>query len=95
MTGECIIRITMDASSQYLTIGIHDNGPGVDEEKLAAMRNFTVKPEGHGIGLKNIYERLSICYEEFSFMMDSQPDCGMHITIRLPKDHAREENGEK
>ena len=92
MPGDCIIRITMDASAQYLTIGIHDNGPGVDEEKLAAMRNFTVKPEGHGIGLKNIYERLSICYDEFSFSMDSQPGCGMHITIRLPKKTKEMEN---
>ena len=92
MQGDCIIRITMDASAQYLTIGVHDNGPGVDEEKLAAMRNFTVKPEGHGIGIKNIYERLSICYDEFTFNMDSQPGCGMHITIRLPKKTKEMEN---
>ena len=92
MQGDCIIRITMDASAQYMTIGIHDNGPGVDEEKLAAMRNFTVKPEGHGIGIKNIYERLSICYDEFTFNMDSQPGCGMHITIRLPKKTKEMEN---
>ena len=82
----------MDASAQYLTIGVHDNGPGVDQEKLAAMRNFTVKPEGHGIGIKNIYERLSICYDEFTFNMDSQPGCGMHITIRLPKKTKEMEN---
>lgn len=92
MPGDCIIRITMDASAQYLTIGIHDNGPGVDEEKLAAMRNFTVKPEGHGIGIKNIYERLSICYDEFTFNMESQLGCGMHIMIRLPKKTKEMEN---
>ncbi len=85
MQGPCTIRVEAEASDQYLSVGIHDNGPGVDAEKLEAMRSFTVQPEGHGIGLKNIHERLEICYEHYDFSMNSSPGEGMHIMLRLPR----------
>lgn len=89
MQGPCTIQVEAEASEQCLAVGIHDNGPGVDAEKLEAMRSFTVQPEGHGIGLKNIHERLEICYEQYDFSMNSAPGEGMHIMLRLPRQTKR------
>lgn len=85
MKGHCVIRIAAKASEQELRLEIHDNGPGVDAQKLEAMRNFTVQPEGHRIGLKNIHERLDICYENYDFVMNSEPEKGMHLLLCLPR----------
>mgnify|MGYP000010137389 CR=1 FL=1 len=49
---------------------------------LLQKRTFTVKPQGHGIGLKNIYERLSMLYENFVFDFDSD-ETGTTVRIVL------------
>ena len=36
-----------------------DDGVGMSEEELEAVRSYTFKPKGHGIGLKNISEPVS------------------------------------
>ena len=54
------------------------------------VRNFTVQPKGHGIGIKNIYERLRITYKKFDFTIDSEEGKGTAIRIRVPKQKAGE-----
>jgi two-component system sensor histidine kinase YesM len=64
---------------------VEDTGPGMEKEELEKVRNFTVKPKGYGIGIKNIYERLKITYEKFEFSIDSRVGVGTKIQIRIPK----------
>ena len=61
---------------------MHNTGAPIAPERLAEIRTFTVKPQGHGIGLKNIYERLSMLYEHFGFDFDSD-ETGTTVTITL------------
>lgn len=47
------IEVTVRANVRAVELTIHDNGPGIPPEKLAAIFDpyFTTKPEGSGLGL--------------------------------------------
>lgn len=85
MEDVCHIKITITEEENNILFEVKDNGPGMTEEELEGVRKFTVKPKGHGIGIKNIYERLNITYETFQFQIESKPGKGTIIRIRVPK----------
>ena len=78
----CEIHVIAQADSDTLTLIVHNTGAPIAPERLAEIRTFTVKPQGHGIGLKNIYERLSMLYENFVFDFDSD-ETGTTVKIVL------------
>ena len=67
----CRIHIAAQAQDDALTLIVHNTGTPVEPKRLNEIRAFTIKPQGHGIGLKNIYERLSMLYQDFGFDFDS------------------------
>lgn len=81
----CLVRLRAVEERETILFVVEDTGPGMDKEELEKVRNFTVKPKGHGIGIKNIYERLKITYERFELSIDSQVGVGTKIQIRIPK----------
>lgn len=85
MEDVCHIKITITEEENNILFEVKDNGPGMTEEELEGVRKFTVKPKGHGIGIKNIYERLNITYETFQFQIESKVGKGTMIRIRVPK----------
>lgn len=85
MEDVCHIKITITEEENNILFEVKDNGPGMTEEELEGVRKFTVKPKGHGIGIKNIYERLNITYEAFQFQIESKVGKGTLIRIRVPK----------
>lgn len=91
MQDICRIDVTIEEEEQHIRFEVRDNGPGMTEEELAAVQSFTVKPKGHGIGLKNIYERLNIIFETFEFQIDSKQGMGTSIVIRVPRQTAEGE----
>lgn len=84
LTG-CRITVHVIEGEDSIWLSVEDTGPGMSPEELEDVRNFTVKPKGHGIGLKNIRERLNITYDDSQFEIDSEPGRGTRITIRIPK----------
>ena len=84
----CEIRVTAQADSDTLTLIVHNTGAPIAPERLAEIRTFTVKPQGHGIGLKNIYERLSMLYENFVFNFDSD-ESGTTVKIVLRQEELK------
>ena len=90
MTEICYIDITVTEEEETILFEVKDTGPGIRKEDLEKVRNFTVQPKGHGIGIKNIYERLRITYDVFDFMIDSEEGAGTTIRIRVPKQKAEE-----
>lgn len=88
MEDICHIKITITEEEESILFEVQDNGPGMTEQELEGVRQFNVKPKGHGIGIKNIYERLSITYETFQFQIDSKKGEGTTIRIRVPKQMA-------
>ena len=84
----CEIDVTAQADSDTLTLIVHNTGVPIAPERLAEIRTFTVKPQGHGIGLKNIYERLSMLYEKFEFDFDSD-ETGTTVKIVLRQEELK------
>lgn len=86
MLTPCTISVTIREEGDRIWIEVQDNGPGMTEEELSAVRTFAVKPTGHGIGLKNIYERLKMAYnQEAVFEIESAVGKGTCVRIIIPK----------
>lgn len=85
METVCCIEIDITEEAEHILFEVKDNGPGMNPKELEDVRHFRNKPKGHGIGIKNIYERLSITYETFDFEIDSRKGEGTTIRIRVPK----------
>jgi len=61
--------------------------------ELQAARSFSLESREHGIGLKNIYERLKMAFDqEAEFDISSSPGEGTKVTIRIPKTEAGKKN---
>lgn len=59
MLETCVIRIGGRAEDGAVDLYVEDNGPGMDEDMLAKLESGEIKPEGMGIGLRNIHRRCS------------------------------------
>ena len=75
------MRVKENEEAQTMTLEVADDGPGMTEEELAAVRNFTMVPKGNGIGLKNISERLNLIFSDAVFEISSQPGKGTVVRI--------------
>lgn len=85
MLTTCTIVVTVRAEKQRIFLEVKDDGPGMTKEELEAVRRFEARTEGHGIGLKNISERLKLAFgKEASFVIDSTPGKGTSIRIGIP-----------
>ncbi len=89
-TVDVIIQADND---RHLEIRVKDDGCGMDEAQLAALRRAFDDPDsGTGIGISNIVNRLRLFYgDDFDVHIDSHPGVGTDIRIRIP-DHIREED---
>lgn len=81
----CRVTVKVWEQEKDILIQVADTGPGMDPQELEAVQNFTVKPKGNGIGLKNIYDRLLIIYEEPEFIVSSKKGEGTTVRIRITK----------
>ena len=90
----CTVSVTAAEETDSIRLTVQDDGPGMSEDRLDAVRSFTAKPKGHGIGLKNIRERLEMAFGEgCSFRIDSVPDQGTTVQIVIPKKREAELSG--
>lgn len=87
----CRIHIAAQAQDDALTLIVHNTGTPVEPKRLDEIRAFTIKPQGHGIGLKNIYERLSMLYQDFGFDFDSDAT-GTTVRILLRQSDLKAQN---
>ena len=82
---KCTVRVSVKEMEDYIWYEVADDGPGMDEETLKAVRNGTAKSKGNGIGLANIRERIRLIFEDGEFMIDSVSGVGTRVDIRIPK----------
>ena len=82
---KCKVSVTVKEEQNRIYFEVSDSGQGISEEELLQVRNFSVKPKGHGIGLKNIRERLDIMFPNSDFVIESELGYGTRIKIRIPK----------
>ena len=93
MLTPCTISVSLEEEGDHIWIQVSDDGPGMTAEELQAARSFSLESKEHGIGLKNIYERLKMAFDqEAEFDIGSSPGEGTKVTIRIPKTEAGKKN---
>lgn len=82
-----VITLRIWEENQTILILIADNGKGMPAEQLEELRNRLQEGQtsGRGIGLGNIYQRISILYQGGAFEIFSEPEQGTTIRIQIPK----------
>lgn len=82
-----IIKIRIRKRGGVLSAVIGDNGIGMTKEELLALRQQLVQGDEAcvGIGLGNIYKRISVNYPGSSFKIYSRENVGTVIRIGLPQ----------
>ena len=83
------IRIGAWTAGERLTVEVTDDGQGMTEEELAQLRSALYAPspaeERRGIGLRNLYMRLRLLYDETAQLtLDSEEGIGTVVQIVIP-----------
>ena len=84
--GEGVIRIESKLSGGDLYLCVEDNGLGMSPEAIAHMfTKSTPGSPGSGIGIKNVHDRITLYFgEEYGVTINSEPDEGTTVTLRMP-----------
>lgn len=84
--GEIILKVWKEGDD--LCYMVKDNGLGMTEDQVAGLFSDQVhvtSKKGSGIGVKNVNERIRLYFgEKYGLTIESEPDEGTVITIRLP-----------
>lgn len=84
MLDTCVIRIGAHAAGGCIDVVVEDNGPGMDEDILEKLESGEVKPEGLGIGMRNIHRRVQYAFSE-SYGLRVKCESGhTRIIVHLP-----------
>lgn len=81
------IEITARQNQDKLIITIKDNGVGMSTQTLQSLlsENSESKMDSHGIGIKNVNERIQLIYgSEYGLHFESTLGIGTTVTIVLP-----------
>ncbi len=85
MLEACRITVRSVVRDDCLEIWIEDNGPGIDPEILRKLETGQIKPQGSGIGLSNINDRLRRYFgEKYGLEVLKGRIKGTGIIIRIP-----------
>ncbi len=88
MDGDGEIAIHVWRTEEDLYLAVKDNGLGMTVEQVESLFSDQVhvtSKKGSGIGVKNVNERIKLYFgEKYGLTIDSEPDEGTSITIRLP-----------
>ena len=78
------IDIEIISNNDYITLRIHDNGPGITDAKKAMTPYFTTKKTGTGLGLPIVTKIINEHNGSFS-IKKNKDNKGTIVTISLPK----------
>lgn len=81
--GEIVIEVRDDGED--IIMSVTDNGIGMEEEDCKRLLQEK-EDRASGIGIKNVNDRNQIYFgEQYGLVIESEPDEGTRVTIRLPK----------
>jgi two-component system, sensor histidine kinase YesM len=86
--AEGVISISIISRDEHIIIIVADNGTGMDEKHLSALKDASPSEDERGrhIGVRNIRERLAFLYQSDDCMtFESQVGKGTRITVTLEK----------
>ena len=88
-TKDGMITISIVSEAGNLLITIRDNGQGMSEEELGALKDRIQNhpsSDTHSIGLYNINQRIALFYGGGYYMkIESAPGQGTWVTLKIPK----------
>lgn len=88
MLDVCVIRIGGARTAQGVDLYVEDNGPGMDEDILEKLESGEIRPEGLGIGMRNIHRRVQYAFSgDYGLRVQSEPG-RTRILIHLPDERA-------
>lgn len=81
---ECIITIAARKEGEDIIFSIHDNGPGIDVERIAEILDNGNTDVNHGYGVKNTNFRIKLCYGEcYGVTYEDKPEEGTTAYLRI------------
>ena len=78
-----------------MILSVTDNGIGMSEEEVSLVLTDSnrIHKHGSGVGLINVNNRIQILFgKEYGLVVESEPDEGTTVSIRLPAIPYTEEN---
>ena len=77
-------KIERGAGTDYLILTVADNGEGMDERTLTRIKSELPSASADHIGLRSVYQRIRSYYEDGGVTIESAPQAGTTVTIRIP-----------
>ena len=93
-----MIIVSGKKKDEDILITIEDNGMGMREEVLENILtdNSKVPKHGSGVGVINVHSRIRLMFgEKYGLSIESEPDEGTRVTIRIPAIPYTPENAER
>ncbi len=88
MDGDGEILLDVWKEADFLFFKVSDNGLGMTQEQVSQLFSgapHAASKKGSGIGVKNVNERIKLYFgEEYGLKIESEPDEGTTVLIRLP-----------
>lgn len=88
MDGDGIITLRAYETEEEIRIEVEDNGLGIQQSIIEQLLNekVRIRKRGSGVALINVHQRIQLRFgENYGLLIESEPDEGTKITIRLPK----------
>ena len=89
MLDTCVIRITGIWTQEGVVLTVEDNGPGMDEDILLKLERGDIAPQGLGIGMRNIDNRVRYAFGERYGLRVRSRDGRTQVSVVLPDDNRR------
>lgn len=89
------IRVVGEKHGDVVVLSVIDNGLGMSEEEAALVLTDSkrIRKRGSGVGLVNVNNRIQILFgKEYGLVVQSEPDEGTIVSIRIPAVPYTEEN---
>ena len=85
LVDDGLITVSVKSEGDDVLFTVEDNGSGMTEEQITAVMNKE-QSDRAGIGVKNVDDRLKIYFgSAYGITIDSAPDEGTRVRIRMPK----------
>lgn len=91
---EGFLRVTFETAADFVQIVVEDNGNGIGDDGIEALRNRLARPDDSQemTGMMNIHRRIVLTYGEGSGLFPSRSELnGLKVAIRI---RIGEENGD-
>lgn len=89
------IKVTGKLLDGNLILAVTDNGIGMSQEEMSLVLTDSdrIHKHGSGVGLVNVNNRIQILFgKEYGLIIESEPDVGTTVSIRIPAVPYTEEN---